>query len=550
MSTLHQRFLWRTALLLAAMTPMLVLAQGNSDNAPGIGKVEIIQSAHHDHDFVLRNTVGKPVDPSYRKEAKPKRRVPYIDSPNFDADSAAQLTHRRSPLAATTANPNLGGSTGLDGKGMGFDGMGKGFTGFTVQYAPPDTTGAVGETQFVQWVNASLTVFDKTTGNVTYGPVKGNTLFTGFGGACETSNDGDPIVMYDKMAKRWVLMQFAVPSGGPYYQCVAISKTSDATGAYDRYAFQYSGFNDYPKAGAWPDAYYITYNMFTPSTFGGAKVCALDRASMLTGSATVTQQCFQLSTSYGGLLPADLDGSILPTEGTPNFLMNLGSNKLNLWKFYVNWTTPASSSLTGPTAIPVNAFNAACGGGTCIPQGGTKKLLDSLADRLMYRLAYRKFDDGHEALVVNHAVKVGSTSRNSYSATRWYEIRNPSGTPVVYQQSTYAPDSTSRWMGSIAMDKMGNIALAYSASSSAMKPALRYATRLAGDSANTLSNETTIIQGAGAQTGTYSRWGDYSHMSIDPADDCSFWYTSEYLKADGSWNWNTRIASFKINGCE
>ncbi|MGV0958509.1 MAG: hypothetical protein ACOYB1_01640 [Limnohabitans sp.] len=549
MSTSHKRWI-RAVLLLASMPPVLALAQGESNNAPGSGKVEIIQSAHHDHDFVLRNTVGKPVDPTFRKEAKEKRRVPYIDSPGFEFDSAAQLTHKHAPSAPTTGNPNLGGNKGPDGKGMGFDGMGKSFANFTVQYAPPDTTGAVGATQFVQWVNASLTVFNKSDGKVAYGPVKGNTLFSGFGGACETQNDGDPIVMYDKMANRWVLMQFAVPSGGPYYQCVAVSKTSDATGAYDRYAFQYSGFNDYPKAGAWPDAYYITYNMFSPSTFAGAKVCALDRAAMLAGSPTATQQCFQLSTAYGGLLPADLDGSNLPASGTPNFLMNLGTNKLNLWKFKVDWTNTSNSSLTGPTAIAVSAFNAACGGGTCIPQGGTKKLLDSLADRLMYRLAYRKFDDGHEALVVNHAVKVGSTAKNSYSATRWYEIRNPAGTPLVYQQATYAPDATSRWMGSVAMDKMGNIALAYSASSSTMKPALRYATRLAADTANSLSNETTIIQGTGAQTGTYSRWGDYSHMSVDPVDDCSFWYTSEYLNADGSWNWNTRVASFKINACQ
>ena len=553
---LRQNHFASLALLFAASLPVPVMAQGSSEGAPGLDKVEVIQAAHHDHNFVLRDTKGAPFDPAYRKEAKEKRRVPYVDSPGFDFDHAAQLDHANSsrPFALTTANPNLGGATGLDGKGMGFNGMGAGFSGpagaFTVQAAPPDTTGAVGASQFVQWVNSSLTVFDKSTGAPVYGPVKGNTLFSGFGGACQTSNDGDPVVLYDKLANRWVLMQFAVPTGGPYYQCIAVSKTSDATGGYDRYAFQYTGFNDYPKAGVWPDAYYVTYNMFTPNTFGGAEVCAMDRAKMLAGQAA-TQQCFKLSTSYGGLLPADLDGSIAPVSGTPNFVMNLGTNQLNLWKFHVDWSTPANSTFTGPTAIPVTAFNAACGGGTCVPQGGTKKLLDSLADRLMYRLAYRKFADGHEALVVNHAVKVGSTSRSSYSATRWYEIRNPSATtPAVYQQSTYAPDATSRWMGSVAMDKVGNLALGYSASSGSIKPALRYATRLAGDTVNTLSNETTIIQGGGAQTGTYSRWGDYSHMSIDPVDDCTFWYTSEYLKADGTWNWSTRIASFKINGCQ
>ena len=536
--------LFKVAFLLASSVP--ALAQGNSDNAPGQNKVEIIQSAHHDHNFVLGTTAGKPIDPTDFKGGQPKKRVPYEDSPNFDFDKAAQLDHSNTFTAAPTT------------AGLGFDGMGAGFSGpagpFTVQSMPPDTTGAVGTTQFVQWVNSALTVFNKTTGAATYGPVAGNTLFSGFGGVCESSNDGDPVVMFDRIANRWVLMQFAVPTGGPYMQCIAVSKTDDATGGFNRYAFQYTGFNDYPKAGVWPDAYYVTYNMFVPSTFGGAKVCAMDRAAMVAGSATASQQCFQLSTSYGGLLPADMDGNIQPAAGTPNFVMNLGTNALNLWKFSVNWATPASSTFTGPTAIPVTAFNAACAGGSCVPQPGTVKTLDSLADRAMYRFVYRKFADGHAALVVNHSVKVGTTKRNSSSAARWYELRIPAGgstTPTVYQQSTYAPDATSRWMGSVAMDKMGNIALGYSASdANTVNPSLRYATRLAGDTLNTLSNETTIVSGTGVQNGTYSRWGDYSHLSVDPVDDCTFWYTSEYMKLSGNFNWSTRVASFKIAGCQ
>ena len=481
------------------------------------------------------------MDLSWRKPANPKKRVPYEDSKGFTEDFAAQEVHKQNfaAQAATAA-------------GLGFDGVGQGFTGpqgtFTVQSAPPDTTGAVGATQYVQWVNSSFAVFSKSTGAVVYGPVAGNTLFTGFGGACETQNDGDPVVMYDKAANRWVLMQFAVPTGGPYYQCVAVSKTSDATGAYDRYAFQYTGFNDYPKAGVWPDAYYVTYNIFNGNSFGGAKVCALDRAKMLAG-AVATQQCFQLSTAYGGLLPADLDGGTAPPAGSPNYVMNLGSSALNLWKFHVDWATPANSTFTGPKSIPVTAFAAACGGGTCVPQAGTNNQLDSLADRAMFRLAYRNFGT-HESLIVNHAVKVGTTRKNSYSATRWYELRNLSAaTPTVYQQSTYAPDPTSRWMGSMAMDKQGNLALAYSASSSTIKPALRYATRLNADPLNTLSNETTIVQGGGAQSTGLTRWGDYSTMTIDPVDDCTFWFTSEYLKADGTFNWSTRINSFKVASC-
>ena len=532
---------WRRvgAAVVVVTLPSVVFAQGNSQNAPG--KAEVIPAAYHDHSFVLRDAPGKPMDTSIIKEAKDKRRVPYADSPNHIEDMVAQT----SPINSTSTNA-------LTTTGLGVEGVGNGFSGpqgaFTVQAAPPDTTGAVGATQYVQWVNSSFAVFNKSTGAAVYGPVAGNTLFTGFGGACETSNDGDPVVQYDKLANRWVLMQFAVPTGGPYYQCIAVSKTSDATGLYDRYSFQYSGFNDYPKAGVWPDGYYVTYNIFNGNTFGGAKVCAMDRAQMLLG-APATQQCFQLGTAYGGVLPADLDGLIAPAAGTPNFIVNLGTNVLNMWKFSVNWAAPANSTFTGPTAIPVSSFAAACGGGTCIPQAGTSNALDSLADRAMYRLAYRKFADGHEAMVVNHAVKITVSRKSTYSATRWYEIRNPSGTPTIFQQSTYAPDTTHRWMGSIAMDKQGNIALGYSASSSAIKPAIRYSTRLANDAPNTLSNETTVVQGAGSQTGTLHRWGDYSHMSVDPVDDCTFWYTNEYLKADGTFNWSTRIASFKINGC-
>ena len=534
MTLLNRRLMAAVAL---ASLPVVAFAQGNSQNAPG--RSEVIKSSHHDTGFVLRDAKGKSIDTSVVKEAKDKRRVPYEDSPDHIDDAAAQTGPIDTAAALTTA-------------GLGFDGVGKGFVGpqgaFTVTSAPPDTTGVVGATQYVQWVNTSFAVFNKSTGAAVYGPVPGNTLFTGFGGACETSNDGDPVVQYDKIANRWVMMQFAVPTGGPYFQCVAVSQTSDATGAYNRYAFQYSGFNDYPKAGVWPDGYYVTYNIFNGNSFGGAKVCALDRAAMLAGTPA-TQQCFQLSTAFGGLLPADLDGSIKPAAGTPNFMVNIATNTLNMWKFSVNWTTPAASTFTGPTAIPVAAFAAACGGGTCVPQAGTARTLDSLADRAMYRLAYRKFADGHEAMVVNHAVKVGNNKRTSFSATRWYEVRNPSGTPTLFQQSTYGPDSTHRWMGSIAMDKLGNIALGYSASSAAINPAIRYATRLAGDPINTLSNETVITQGTGSQTGTLSRWGDYSHMSIDPVDDCTFWYTTEYLKANGTFNWSTRIASFKINGC-
>jgi hypothetical protein len=435
--------------------------------------------------------------------------------------------------------------------GASFDGVG--IPNYGVQYAPPDTNGSVGRSNvggkgyYVQWVNVAFAVFDKATGAMVYGPAAGNTLWSGFGGGCQTNNDGDPIVTYDKLADRWVFMQFSV-STTPYLQCVAVSKTNDPLGAYNRYAFSYGSlFNDYPKLGIWPDAYYVTYNMFT-NTFAGGQVCAMDRAAMLAGTVA-TQQCVNLGTSIGGLLAADFDGTSAPAAGEPNFVMNFNdaADSLRLWKFKVDWATPANTKLTGPTTLPVAAFGEACAGGTCIPQSGTSNKLDSLGDRLMYRLAYRKFADGHEALVVNHSV---GANRKSQTSVRWYEIRDPNGTPVVYQQGTYAPDSSYRWMGSAAMDKAGNIGMGYSVSSSGMKPSIRFTGRGPADPLGTMGAETNLMTGAGAQTGSLHRWGDYSSLSVDPDNDCTMWFTTEYLKAAGSFNWSTRIGSFTLNGCQ
>jgi hypothetical protein len=303
------------------------------------------------------------------------------------------------------------GSLAATTSGFAFAGVGNGDYGFSPNAAPPDTNGAVGATQYVQWVNESFAVFDKATGAIVYGPAAGNTIWSGFGGGCQNNNDGDPIVQYDKAANRWIFTQFSV-STTPYLQCIAVSTTSDAKGTYNRYSFSYSNFPDYPKLGVWPDAYYITFNMFQGNFFAGSALCAYNRAAMLAGNSA-TQQCFQLSSSFGGVLPSDLDGSTPPPAGTPNFMLNFGANSLNLWKFHVDWTNPANTSLSGPTNIPVAAFSPACSGGTCIPQPGTRQKLDSLADRLMYRLAYRKFAD-HEALAVNHSV-------GSPSGIRWYE---------------------------------------------------------------------------------------------------------------------------------
>ena len=424
--------------------------------------------------------------------------------------------------------------------------------------APPDTTGDVGPNHYVQWVNLRFAVYTLTRDaqnqitafNLVPGfPKNGNTIWSGFGGRCQTDNDGDPIVQYDQLADRWILTQFAV-SATPYMQCVAVSTGSDPTGTYNRYAFSYDrSFNDYPKMGVWPDAYYITYNMFRNGrSFTGNTVCALERAQMLVGGAA--RQACANTTAGASLVPADLEGSTAPPAGSPNLLMSITSTAVQFWRMAVNWTA-GTGTLTGPiTVAGVASFSRACGGGVCIPQPGTSNRLDSLGDRMMYRLSYRNFGD-HEALVINHSVTSGSVV-----GVRWYELRNATGqtfgsaNPSLFQQGTFAPTNDFRWMGSAAMDKSGGIAIGYNISNATnIVPSIRYAYRGPNDPMGTLGNETTVVVGNGIQTASLTRWGDYSTISVDPVDGCQMVFTSQYQPGDGNFNWTTFIHSFKLSTC-
>src|SRR5437773_774264 len=429
------------ALLVVALTlsgPLVGISYGQ--DPPGQAIAEVHQAVRHDISRPLRE-----IPQISEHVGEPKVDIPLrLIHPN------EVKPHENDPVIQQSIGTGIGVTPGL-----GFDGLG------VSRYAPSDVNGAAGTNQYVQWVNVAFAVFDKTTGAVLYGPTNGNTLWSGFGGPCQINNDGDPVVQYDKGANRWVMSQLSVTGGPPYYQCVAVSMTPDAMGPYARYAFEYTTFNDYGKLGVWSDGYYASFNMFQGNSLIGAKVCAYDRAAMLAGTAA-TQQCSQLSSAYGGLLPSDVDGTLAPPAGSPNFFVAFGTNSLQLWKFHADWATPANSTLTGPTTIPVAAFTMACNGGACIPQSGTTQKLDSRGDRLRYRLSYRRFSDGHEAMVVNHSVAAST----GIVGVRWYEVRDPNGTPTLYQQGTYAPDSSSRWMGSAAMDSVGNIGLGYSVSSS------------------------------------------------------------------------------------
>jgi hypothetical protein len=331
--------------------------------------------------------------------------------------------------------------------------------------------------------------------------------------------------------------------------CVAVSTTGDPAGSFNRYSFAYANFPDFPKTAVWPDAYYLTVNQFNAAgtTFLGANVAALDRTAMLAGQPAAAIS-FNAPTNVASLLPSDLDSSTQPPAGSPNFLSTIGANAntLEVFQFHVDFTTPSNSTFTGPTTLATNAFTLPCnGGGTCIPQSGTRTRLDSLGDRLDFRAAYRAFTD-HQSIVLSQTVTAGSST-----GIQWYEIRiSSTNVPSIFQQGTYAPDSSFRWMPSIAMDNVGDIAVGFSVSSSSLHPEIHYTGRLVSDPAGTMSQgEGTIINGAGSQNGRLNRWGDYSAMNVDPADSCTFWYTSEYIPSNGSFNWRTRVGSFKFPTC-
>jgi hypothetical protein len=395
------------------------------------------------------------------------------------------------------------------------------------------------------------------------------------------------VVVYDQLARRWLISQFiATPSGSPgddqYGECIAVSTSSDATGSYYLYEFDFGTdvFFDYPKLGVWPDGYYMMANEFPTNseTSAGVGVFAFERSKMLQGQAARVvffdeSQHNPPGGQYIGMLPGDLDGSSLPPSGSPNWFGEVDDPTgvpptdpddagfdMRMWAFHVDWTNPASSTFGNngaPNAtLPVAAFarpQCVYGYGDCAPQKGGPQQLDVLGDRLMFRMPYRNFGS-YASLLLNHSVH----TPDGRIGVRWYEVRIPrGGTPSIYQQGTYAPDDTAtdplwRWMGSIAADHNGDVALGYSASGPNDYPSVRYTGRAAGDPLGQMTQvEQTAYTGTGPQTEVEGRWGDYSDLTVDPSDDCTFWYTQEYLATDTVviGTWRTRIVSFKFPGC-
>jgi hypothetical protein len=429
----------------------------------------------------------------------------------------------------------------IDFAGMNFSQNGAGW--------PPDTCGDVGINHYVQAVNTSIGIYNKSTG-AQISTVTFDDFFEGpevQGTPCDENNNGDPIVLYDRYAQRWVILDFAWigTTSGSWYS-IAASKTSDPTGDWWLYAFHCDNtlMNDYPKAGVWDDGIYITANMFQ---FGGyfqhSKIWALNKTDLYNGTLTA-QSIVDNSWEAWSILPTHAKGSTAPAAGDPNYMYALdadeygppGQDAIHWWKFFVDWNTPANTLWDGPYTMLTAPYTLTASG---IPQPGTSYTLDSLYGRLMNPAIYRNFGS-HGSVYLNHVCDVSGKR-----VERWYEVRINSGSSSIYQQGTYAPDTHHRWMGSIAGDKWGNIALGYSVASTSLYPSIRYTGRFSTDPLGELSQgEASIIEGGGSQVGI-SRWGDYSSMSIDPVDDETFWYTQEYYSTIGS-NWQTRIAAFKL----
>ena len=515
--------------ILLAVSMILVFSSMNNVNSQVIHPKKITKAVHFDVSKELRTIDEVPY--GIRKRTWKNRVVPN----KFGIDD--ELKHM-APLKGP--DPVLQDKIMNGGRNTGT--VIQNFVGVVNNYgvAPPDTDGDVGHDHYFQMVNNGFAIWDKS-GNLLYGPVDNITLWDGFDGPWSSTNDGDPIVVYDEYANRWVATQFALPySGGPYYELVAVSQTSDPLGAWNRYAFEFEDMPDYPKFAVWPDGYYFSTHQFAnASSWAGAGMSICDRDAMIAGDPDAEMIFFSMGMNSYGLLPADADGAMAPPEGSPNYVLDIGDNQLKLWQVDIDWENTSNSMVTILPNLATAPFSTQ---GINISQPGTEQNLDAMTGMTMYRLQYRNFGE-YQVMMANHTVNSG----NGKAGIRWYELRNYGTSWEIYQQGTYAPqDGDNRWMGSIAMNQYGDIGLGYSVSSSTTYPSIR----VAGQSAAAPLglgifdiDETSIIEGTKSQTGVH-RWGDYSAMTVDPTNGQAFWFTTEY--SNGGWNWRTQIASVEF----
>lgn len=436
---------------------------------------------------------------------------------------------------------------------------------FSLLIIPPDMNGDIGTNHYVQVVNTLLRVYDKN-GIALTAPTPLSTLFAPLNTVCSTRNDGLPVVLYDPLADRWLISQYcqAFP---PFRQMIAVSKTSDPTGAYFVYEFAMPNvrINDFAKFGVWPDGYYMSTEEFIGSDYAGTGMFAFDRSKILLGDPSAGYVYFHrpsFSTArLGNILPSDIDGLRAPAIGSPNVFASFSATEygdaadaIRLFDFRANFTDPLSSTFTERPESPITvaAFDPTSPPDrTDIAQPAPGERLDANSDRLNYRLAYRNFGTS-ESLVFNQTVRV-SPSEPYRAGVRVYELKRISGAYTVAEQSTIGDSTASRWIGSAAQDNQGNIAVGYSFASEEKRPSIMYTGRLVSDPAGTFRNENSLMEGTGVQKAFGWRWGDYSSLSVDPVDDCTFWQTGEYYTLESQnfsdFAWLSRIGRFKFAEC-
>jgi hypothetical protein len=590
---------WKFALPLMAIAGVVVaMTAGTTQAGPTAIKVK---------GPTFTDAVAFDVSKPLRELAK-DRKAPAVNKAalsqgpdGIDFGSAGPPSARAARAAAPTATRVAGAQqapSAMPPTIANFEGLNNhdNFNVFGFRVNPPDPNGDVGPNHYVEIINLVFAVYSKT-GTLLLGPVDTGALWAGFAVPDCTDPSGDPIVLYDQFVDRWIITQFTTRgfddegnfNGLPFYNCVAVSQTGDPTGAYFRYAFITSQpgttstfFPDYPKYGVWTDSYVLTSRDFGSQGEYGIGVYALEKNKMVNGQPEARAVQFFLDGNDpavlplvgDGLLPADIDGkqkpktdTAIPIVGTQDDGAGYGGtfDALNIWDLYVTWRSTPVASLALKTQLPTAPFDSIypCGvvpgsqppsSRDCLPQPGVtdgSQYLDILSyrQRPIWRLAYRNFKN-YESLVTNQSVEAAP----SVGGTRWYEIRRTGGTYSVHQQGTVFGSDVHRWMGSIAQDKKGNMALGYSVvNGTDVFPGIRYTGRLAGDPLGTMpQGEGTIINGSGVQTNVNSRWGDYTSMNVDPVDDCTFWYVNEYYSVTEpppDRNWQTRIASFKFPGC-
>jgi len=492
-----------------------------------VSKPVVIKATYFDVSPPLRDMVQ---DPNAKVDMSWKAGVVKNPLNTYSNDNEQTDLYFQDPVRQSYFGQTITDTTIQNFEGVGMSG-----------YLPPDTDGDVGPNNYFQVVNVRFSIYDKN-GTKLVGPLLNNSIFSGMP---NNNNDGDAVVLYDENADRWLFSQFALPHfpNGPFYENIAISQTADPTGAWYRYQFAFNVMPDYPKLTIWGDGYYMTIRQFSAGSTSwiGPAVIALERAKMLVGDPAPTMIQFDLPSSSEGPEAADCD-SDFPPDGTPCpvcYLVGGNNASIKLNEFHTDWSNPANSTFNLANTITISPFNF-YGNGNNIDQKGTNQKVDAMSGkRIMFRMPFRKFTD-HWSMLLNTTVKL----TGPVAGIRWMEVRNSGSGWSLYQEGTYSPDNNHRWMGSIAMDSIGNIALGYSISSSTMYPSIRYTGRMKCDELGVMTiAERGIWNGGSSQSDPSGRWGDYSAMVADPTVIGKFWYTQEYIV---SGNWRTRIASFSF----